>query len=231
MDEPLFELREMAFEFGIQVIFMDMRWGIQDQNTLDQNTWNACADGIQWCKTGSMGIFFFSLQGDKLGYRPLPKTVDKEDLEKHLIITECPKEVQDLIFEWYSLDDNALEKQYILKNLKSTDDSAYWTAYEKMLPAMCGLTFDKERYGEELRVGRSVTEYEVRAAASDYPVEWIKDTDLCWSHRHFVGEVNNKTYCNVEDDLLAKACLDDLIRWMQDKISGTVTQTYGDLCI
>mgnify|MGYP003385325966 CR=1 FL=1 len=62
MDEILFPLRQQGSQFGIQVIFMDMRWGVQDQNTLDHNTWNESAKGIEFCKEESMGIAFFSLQ-------------------------------------------------------------------------------------------------------------------------------------------------------------------------
>jgi hypothetical protein len=47
----------------IQVIFVDMRWGVRDENSCDHLTWIECAMGINWCKTESTGIFFLSLQG------------------------------------------------------------------------------------------------------------------------------------------------------------------------
>jgi hypothetical protein len=31
-----------AERFQIQVIFVDMRWGIKDENTLDHKTWIEC---------------------------------------------------------------------------------------------------------------------------------------------------------------------------------------------
>jgi hypothetical protein len=36
MDELLFTLRSSAEPHGIQLILVDMRWGVRDENTLDR---------------------------------------------------------------------------------------------------------------------------------------------------------------------------------------------------
>jgi hypothetical protein len=65
-------------------------WGIQDEMTLDHKTWVECARGIDWCVANSTGIaFFLSLQGDKFGYTPLPKSILQTDLDAHL--QHCPE--------------------------------------------------------------------------------------------------------------------------------------------
>jgi hypothetical protein len=89
MDELYFELRKKGFAHNIQVILMDMRWGIQDEMTLDHKTWIECARGIDWCIANSTGIAFLSLQGDKFGYTPLPKSILQADLDAHL--QHCPE--------------------------------------------------------------------------------------------------------------------------------------------
>jgi len=108
MDELLFSLRRDAKPYGIQVIFADMRWGIRDENTNEHKTWIECANALHWCKQQSLGICFLSLQGDKYGYTPLPKSILQTALDNHLIANECNDEMKRLIYEWYILDDNAI---------------------------------------------------------------------------------------------------------------------------
>jgi hypothetical protein len=67
-----------------------------------------------------MGIAFLSLQGDKYGYTPLPKTILQLDMDERLKNKECPEDVLKLIRSWYVLDDNALQKEYVLRNLGKT---------------------------------------------------------------------------------------------------------------
>ena len=54
-----------------------MRWGVRDENTLDHQTWIACKQELLRCRKESVGLFFLSLQGDKYGYRPLPRELDR----------------------------------------------------------------------------------------------------------------------------------------------------------
>jgi len=80
MDVLQFELRKVGWAYGIPVRLMDMRSGIKDESTLEHLTWVECRKGIEECKLRSMGLFFLSLQGNKYGYTPLPKTVLQSDL-------------------------------------------------------------------------------------------------------------------------------------------------------
>ena len=125
MDELLFLLRERAHQYNVQVIFADMRWGIRDENTKDHRTWIECANGINWCKQQSLGVCFLSLQGDKYGYTPLPKSILKTDLDQHVASTECDQETKELIFKWYQLDENAVPNEYVLRNLSDINDSEF----------------------------------------------------------------------------------------------------------
>ena len=70
------DLRKKGRAEGIEVVFVDMRWGVRDENTLDHQTWIACKRELLRCWKESAGLFFLSLQGDKYGYRPLPRELD-----------------------------------------------------------------------------------------------------------------------------------------------------------
>ena len=65
MNEVLTRLRERARSQNIEITFVDMRWGIRDENTLDHRTWIECKREIVRCYDDSWGIFFVSLQSEK----------------------------------------------------------------------------------------------------------------------------------------------------------------------
>ena len=44
MDSLLFELRDVAENYEIEVIIVDLRTGVRDESTLDQETWIVCSE-------------------------------------------------------------------------------------------------------------------------------------------------------------------------------------------
>jgi hypothetical protein len=58
-------LREKARPYGIDVVDVDMRWGVKDENTDHHMTWLACSQIIERCRLSSKGVFFVSLQSLK----------------------------------------------------------------------------------------------------------------------------------------------------------------------
>ena len=67
--------------YNIDVTIVDMRWGVRDENTCSQMTWEYCYREIDRCCKRSSGLFMLSLQSDKYGYRPLPRVIDKHVFE------------------------------------------------------------------------------------------------------------------------------------------------------
>jgi len=63
LDEIVPVLKGIAAPYGIEVVFIDMRYGVRDENTLDHMTWLACKNELNACIKLSNGIFFLSLQG------------------------------------------------------------------------------------------------------------------------------------------------------------------------
>lgn len=58
-------LREKASRMSIEVVILDMRWGIRNSATLGHRTWTECCNGILSCFQASGGLFFLSLQSHK----------------------------------------------------------------------------------------------------------------------------------------------------------------------
>jgi hypothetical protein len=135
-----------------------------------------------------------------------------------------------LVFSGSKLD----HKGICSENLTNIGDPLFWNAYEQMLPAMRGIFFDKECHDGALVVGRSVTEYEVKACLSSYPVEISKVTGLCWSRRQLVGTIDNKDFSDIrkdnddndENNVTNKTLYDNLMEWMLENRLYRLTACY-----
>ena len=66
MNELSPQLRRLGRSHGIDFTFVDMRWGVRDENTMEHMTWLACCQEIERCRSMSIDIFFMSLQVLKL---------------------------------------------------------------------------------------------------------------------------------------------------------------------
>ena len=58
------EMESKGFE-ALELQFVDMRYGVRDENTLEHDTWLACSLEIERCRNVSKGTFFISLQSQK----------------------------------------------------------------------------------------------------------------------------------------------------------------------
>jgi WD40 repeat protein len=155
--EILPEIQEIARQENIQAMLYDMRFGVKDENTKDHMTWIICRDAIDQCFEESDGLAFLSLQADKYGYRPIPKFVDRIDLEEALSKADTVN--SSFCKNWFELDENSIPARYELRSLQSLNDNNF---YETVMPAirenvLTSTVFDKDA---DLVVGRSVTEWE-----------------------------------------------------------------------
>ena len=80
LGEVLWELRREIKSQGsdAELQFVDMRYGVRDENTLEHDTWLACAREIERCRKESEGTFFISLQAHKYGYQMAPKRIARD---------------------------------------------------------------------------------------------------------------------------------------------------------
>ncbi|KAJ3187569.1 hypothetical protein HK101_009360 [Irineochytrium annulatum] len=70
------EALDMTFET------VDMRWGVLDQSTAEHLTSELCLRQLQKCLDESAGPAFFSILGNKYGYRPFPSRIDSVEFNR-----------------------------------------------------------------------------------------------------------------------------------------------------
>jgi hypothetical protein len=188
LESILPDMRAVGNMHGIDVTFVDMRWGVRDENTLDHSTWDECVLELERCYSESAGMFFLSLQADKYGYVPLPRTIDQDGMETR--ISSMTVEELSVARSWYRLDENSIPPRYVLRSLKEIRDQEF---YELTLPILSrkleGIDFDKRRY-PQLMIGQSVTHWETVTGLNLLQRTRTDCSRLfLWSHRQFIDPV------------------------------------------
>jgi WD40 repeat protein len=220
-------LRQIGRQHGIDVMIVDMRWGIRDESTLNHGTWEECRKAIDRCREDSNGMFFLSLQSDKYGYRPLPKYVSEIDLRTK--ISSADAVVQDMASKWYILDMNSIPVKNTLRNLETTKNNDYWNV---VLPGLrnCleGICLEADGCST-LVVGRSVTEWETM-----YSLAQDSSLDRCvWVQRSFIGGVSAEldeagNYFDRNDPSSLPLLL-RLRTWMTNRVPADRRQVFSDI--
>jgi hypothetical protein len=180
MKEVLREARNIGDAHGIPVSVVDMRYGVRNESTLKHMTWIDCYRELKRCSVESSGKCFLSLQGNKYGYRPIPKRIVKHNYESRL--TTLPLDIQTLSNQWYIFDENT--DSYILRDLVDLDDPDFWSAKPQILKAFAGVPFDED-ICPGLFVGQSVTECEVQFILSN--PERLRRAS--WLKRNLLGAI------------------------------------------
>ena len=179
MTRLLQELNDIASPHGIDITFVDMRWGVKDENTDDHKTWDACKIELERCNIESRETFFISLQGQKYGYRPLPREIMKSTFDNHvnMYYGSDRDELIALAKKWYILDSNSIPPKYVLMKLDASNKVEYWNnVLDKLRKLLMGLMFEDQLY-----IGDSVTNWEAvytllmnDTSASNNRVLWMK---------------------------------------------------------
>jgi WD40 repeat protein len=209
------ELRKIGRPHGIEVTFVDMRWGIRDESTIDHNTWEECKKAIDRCEEDSDGLFFLSLQSERFGYLPLPKYLSEDEMLSR--VSSSDTKLHQLATGWYIKDINSEPHRYVLRSQSKVNDAEFENARPGLLELFDGLAVESASSGG-LKVGQSVTEWEVRYALSKG-----KSRDRClWLHRKFRDDVTEtsdttKLFCDAFDPSV-RPKLDTLKAWMTEKI-------------
>ena len=140
-------LKLCARNRGIDLVFVDMRFGNRDEDALREEIVLA---ELQRCKTESSGIFFLVLTGNKYGLRRAPARIPRDDFES-LVAKMAPAESV-AVRTVYDLDENQLNvdtkqpaPEYVLKELLSKSEESLAIKYlrsaaQKLWPG----AFDKK---------------------------------------------------------------------------------------
>ena len=91
---------------GARFQAVDLRWGINEESSLNQKTLQICFNEITRCQKISPRPNFLILLGDKYGWQPIPEVIPGPEMDAILgILNEKDKELLEF---WYKLDKNAI---------------------------------------------------------------------------------------------------------------------------
>ncbi len=99
-------LRDLAMAHDYRFQAIDLRWGVSEEATLDQQTMKICLNEIKHCQKTSPKLNFIFLLGDRYGWQPLPFEIPADEFEQ--IRSRVSKEEKVLLDQWYRIDKNAV---------------------------------------------------------------------------------------------------------------------------
>jgi hypothetical protein len=161
-------LRELCEEHGAQFQPIDLRWGVSDEASLDQQAMSICLDEIERCKTISPRPNFIVLLGDRYGWLPpLSNILQKEFQQIVEVISEADKR---FLKEWYRLDNNAQPPEYRLKPRQKGgpyEEYQDWQPIETRLHAVLSSAVEEASFPEDRKLPyqASATHQEILAGA------------------------------------------------------------------
>src|SRR5512137_2398522 len=131
-------LRELAAKHGCRFQAIDLRWGVSDEASLDQQAMNICLGEIARCQQATPRPNFIVLLGDRYGWCPPPSRIPEKEFDQFRLAVKDPGE-KVLLEEWYFLDSNAVPGEYRLKpRLRGSEYEKYdgWQPVEARLHAI-----------------------------------------------------------------------------------------------
>ena len=160
-------LQQLCAEHGSHFQAIDLRWGVNEEASLDQRTMRICLEEIRRCQRVTPQPNFVVLLGDRYGWRPLPEEISADEFE-NLKTRIVDHKDQQLLAQWYHRDDNAVPPAYILQpRTGEFEKSETWQAVEddlhKILSKAAGEAFSEP--DQFFKYAASATDHEIRDGA------------------------------------------------------------------
>lgn len=106
------EIGDFCRSKGYLFQLIDLRWGVNSESALTQNTLSICLEEVRRCKELSPRPNFLLMIGERYGWIPLPQKIAKQDFEA--ILSKSNFDEKRILQQWYRLDENELEPSYFL---------------------------------------------------------------------------------------------------------------------
>lgn len=192
------ELSENYAQKGWQIESIDLRWGITKEAGMDNKTMQICMTELKRCQELSPKPNFIILMGDRYGWIPLPEIINQKDIAPN----SFSEKEQKLFYDWYELDENYLEPNYVLKpRYGEFEDDKYWKEWvENPLSEL----FKRHHLAS---YGLSATEQEIQAGAlevsdaSDHVIAYMRHI------KHTTIESTNTQESETEEKRLKQEAL------------------------
>jgi len=162
-DEIFPVIDEFCQDKGYNFQIIDLRWGVNNESALNQNTLAICLDEVKRCRTLSPKPNFLILAGERYGWIPLPAKITAKDFRE--LISSAQGSDKTLISEWYFLDENEFGVEYYLKSRSGEyiDDTKWQTLEKELYEALLRCVLSKTHISTEYlnRLTSSATEQEI----------------------------------------------------------------------
>jgi hypothetical protein len=163
-------LRELCKKHGFRFQAIDLRWGVPEEATLDQQAMQICIKEIERCQHTELRPNFLILLGDRYGTQMAPSEVRTSRFEG--IRAAAPKEDKAFLEYWYQKDENAEPPVYLLKPRHDEFiDYETWRPAENRLLSILRSAVRDTKLGDAERLDffGSATEQEIYYGALNVP--------------------------------------------------------------
>jgi hypothetical protein len=160
-------LRALVAAHGCRFQAIDLRWGVSNEASLDQQAMNICLGEIERCQKTTPRPNFVVLLGERYGWCPPPSQIPASEFEACLRAVDAAADAA-LLHEWYHLDENAVSPQWRLlprQRGSKYEDYANWQQVESRLHSILAAAAVRMNLSDEQRLPyiASATEQEIAA--------------------------------------------------------------------
>jgi NACHT domain- and WD repeat-containing protein len=210
-------LRSLCQKRGARFQAIDLRWGVSEEASLDQQTMPICLSEVARCQQTTPRPNFIVLLGDRYGWRPLPATIPAAEFEALSERLTDPE--RECLREWYRRDDNDIPPACVLQPRTGVyEDEETWAAVERLLHALFRAALERlpPVAADRQRFELSAVEQEIRAGA--LAVADAKEHVFCFLRR--IVDVPRDSSASGFVDLV-KLDPTDPTTWTSDRVSET----------
>jgi len=204
-------LVELCASRGASFQPVDLRWGVSDEASLDQQAVTICLEEIARSQRRTPRPNFVILLGERYGWRPLPPRIlaaEMEEIRPHLE----PK-VEHLVQTWYREDTNAVPPEYLLQPREGdAEDEAVWAPLEGELRTGLARAADAAGLDERARSRYHASVTEQEASAGVFEADGACEHVHCF-FRTLVGAGNGDIPAEFADTGESRA---ELLRFKDD---------------
>ena len=108
------KLRDLLSAHGCRFQAIDLRWGVSEEASLDQQTMKICLQEIAHCQAITPRPNFIVLLGNRYGWCPLPTEIPASEFDQIMENIEDHGE-KCVVESWYCRDENAIPPCYVLQ--------------------------------------------------------------------------------------------------------------------